>query len=120
MLIEEFPESDLADDSLYNIGLCYYRMKQFGLAINTFQQVIHNYPDSTISVLGNKNESGMTAAKCYYSILLSHIAMGNKTLAMKVATQLGQFSDNTFVIINNEKKTYSELARIALEANKSN
>jgi len=119
MLIEEFPENDLADDALYNIGLCYFRMKQYGLAIETFQQVIYNYPGSTISALENKNESGMTAATCYYSILLSHIAMGNKAMADEAACQLEQFSDNTFVIINNEKKTYSELAHMALQTNMS-
>jgi TolA-binding protein len=33
MLIDEYPQSDLADDALYNVGLCYFKMKQMELAI---------------------------------------------------------------------------------------
>jgi TolA-binding protein len=64
MLVNEFPESDLADDSLYNVGLCYFKLKQFEMAIETFEQVLSIYPEATISNLSNENIFGKTAAKC--------------------------------------------------------
>lgn len=44
MLVDEFPQSDLADDALYNVGLCYFKLKQFEQAkeiidtLKTFDQ----------------------------------------------------------------------------------
>jgi len=117
MLVEEFPESDLADDALYNVGLCYFKMNQFEMAIETFQQDIYNYPDATISALDIGDAVGMTAAKCYYSIVLCHLALGKIELAIKATAQLDQFSENTYVLADNQNKTYAELADHALKAN---
>ena len=116
MLAEEFPESDLADDALYNVGLCYFKMKQFEMAIETFQQDIHNYPDATISLLDVGNSVGKTAAKCYYSIVLANLALGRVKMAKEIALQLDLFSEDTYVIVDNHKKTYAELAVFALRS----
>lgn len=113
MLINEFPESNLADDALYNVGLCYFKMKQFEMAIEVFYQVIFDYPDAEISEL--ENEFGKTAAKCYYSIFLSHLALGQKKKAIEIISKLKIFSNNTYVIVNNERKTYSELSDMILQ-----
>ena len=40
-LIDEFPDSDLADDALLNTGICYYAMNQFE-KINQFQELWGN------------------------------------------------------------------------------
>jgi TolA-binding protein len=50
-LVAEFPDSDLSDDALLNIGLCYYSMSQFEKSIESLNHVIQLYPDATISTL---------------------------------------------------------------------
>ena len=39
-LVDEFPASDLADDALFNIGLCYYEMNQFQKSIEVLEEMI--------------------------------------------------------------------------------
>jgi tol-pal system protein YbgF len=41
---ENFPDSPLADNSLYWIGECYYSQKKFEQAIEQFNDLIFNYP----------------------------------------------------------------------------
>ena len=115
MLIEESPESELADDAMHNIGLCYFKMNQFELAIDTFNQTISSYPGATISVYDHENAVGMTAAKCYYGIFLCYLALGERDLAVETKAQLVKFSENTYVLTENQKKTYTELADHALK-----
>jgi len=115
MLVEESPESDLADDALYNVGMCYFRMNQYELAIETFNQVISSYPEATISLYDHENAVGITAAKCYYGIFLCYLILGQRDLAIETKAQLKQFSENTYVLTDNQKKTYSELADHALK-----
>jgi tetratricopeptide (TPR) repeat protein len=115
MLVEESPERDLADDALHNIGLCYFKMNQFELAIDTFNQTISSYPGATISVYDHENAVGLTAAKCYYGIILCYLALGKRELAIEIKTQLDQFSENTYVLTGNQKITYAELADHALK-----
>jgi len=110
MLIDEFAQSDLADDALYNIGLCYFKMKQFELAIEIFNQVITNYPDANISALDNGNEFGLISAKCFYGIFLSHLALGKVKKAELVINELKSFNKNTYVIVENEKRSYKDLS----------
>ncbi len=40
-----FPESGLADNALYWIGMCYYTQKKYTEAINTFNDLINKYKD---------------------------------------------------------------------------
>ena len=110
MLIDEYPQSDLADDALYNVGLCYFNMKQFEQAIETFNQVITNYPNAKISALEKGNEFGLTAAKCYYGMFSSQLALGNIDDAEAVIKELKPFNANTYIIINNEKQSYETLS----------
>jgi len=76
-LVDEFPESDLADDALLNVGLCYYEMNQFAQAIEILEHVIVLHPEATISVIGGGNEFGRTAGKAYYLIVQCYIGLGN-------------------------------------------
>jgi tol-pal system protein YbgF len=43
--IRNFPESGLADNSLYWIGECYYAKKKYQDAINTFNELLNKYKD---------------------------------------------------------------------------
>jgi tol-pal system protein YbgF len=43
--IRNFPESGLADNSLYWIGECYYAKKKYQDAINTFNELLSKYKD---------------------------------------------------------------------------
>ena len=44
MYREQFPESPLADNSLYWIGECYFSQKKYERAIEQFNELILNYP----------------------------------------------------------------------------
>lgn len=111
VLVNEYPNSDLADDALFNIGLCYLKMKQLEQAIEAFNQVIINYPDATISSLDNANEFGKTAAKCHYGIFQCFILLGKKEEAQKEIEKIKPFNQNTYVIIEERKVSFEELAK---------
>jgi uncharacterized protein YlzI (FlbEa/FlbD family) len=113
-LIKEFKDSELVDDALYNIGLCYFNMNQFERAIELFQKVIHQYPDATISILDGGNEFGKTAAKCYFGMMNCFLGMGRYDLALDVLNALDEFPDSYIVIDSGKKRTFKELAEKAL------
>ncbi|MFH1673230.1 MAG: tol-pal system protein YbgF [Pseudomonadota bacterium] len=43
--VEKYPEHDLADNSQYWIGECYYAIKDYQSALQAFKKVIEKYPD---------------------------------------------------------------------------
>ena len=45
-LIDKYPDSDIADDAMYNIALCYFHIFQFNKSIETIQKMIEIYPDA--------------------------------------------------------------------------
>jgi tetratricopeptide (TPR) repeat protein len=110
MLIDEFPESDLADDALYNVGLCYFKLKQFEQAIETFNQVIINYPDATISVLDNGNEFGKTAAKCHYGCFQCYLLLNEIDNAEAEILKLKSYNQSTYIIVDNKKVSFEHIA----------
>jgi len=114
-LIDEFPESDLADDAYYNIGLCYYNLRQFEKAISTFQYLITTYPEGGISVLEGGKEFGKTAAKAYYGILNCCLGLGKSDEAEKLIPVIRNYNSSTYLLINNEKTTFEELAKKSLK-----
>jgi len=118
MLIDEYPQSDLADDALYNVGLCYFKMKQFEQAIETFNQVITNYPDATISALDNGNEFGLTAAKCLLGIFNCYFINGKTEDAKKIIEELKSYDNNSYLRINDEKRSFKEIAINTLKIRK--
>ena len=120
-LIKEFPESELCDDAEFNIGLCYFNMIQFGKAIESFEKVIYTYPDSTISILEGDNEFGKTAAKSYYAIINCYLAQGNIEIAEMTLEKLDdkKFIDS-YIIQNDNKISYLELAKKIIEQYKKN
>jgi tetratricopeptide (TPR) repeat protein len=111
VIIDEYPNSDLADDALFNIGLCYFKIKQLQQAIEAFNQVIINYPDASISSLDNANEFGKTAAKCHYGIFQCFLLLGKDEEAQKEFKKLKPFNQNTYILIGGEKVSFEELAK---------
>ena len=93
-LVDDFPESDLADDALYNIGLCYYEMNQFQKSIEVLEEMIDKYPDATITALENGNEFGKTSAKAYYLIVQCYIGLDNIKKAESYIPILKQYRND--------------------------
>ena len=61
-LVENYPNSELVDDALFNVGLCYFNLGHYEKAIQEFENLITNFPDATISVLEGGDEYGMPLA----------------------------------------------------------
>jgi tetratricopeptide (TPR) repeat protein len=113
-LIIEYPESDLADDALYNIGFCYYEMNQFQMSIQILEEMIGKYPDATITAIEGGNAFGKTAAKAYYLIVQCHIGNKNIKKAESIIPILDKHSD-TFILNNEEKIYFSDLAQQSIK-----
>ena len=90
-LVNEFPESDLADDAMYNTGLCYYEMNQFQKSIEMLEEMIDKYPNATITVLEKGDEFGKTAAKAYYLIVQCYIGLDDIQKAESYIPILDQY-----------------------------
>ena len=114
-LLSKFPDSELVDDALYNIGLCYFNMSQFDKAIFYFNKCINDYPDGTISVLVGGNEYGHTAAKCHYAIMNCHLALGKIDDAKRALNNMANYPDSYFQLENDDKLTYEQLAKNAFQ-----
>ena len=113
-LVDEFPESDLADDALYNIGLCYYEMNQLQKCIEVLEEMIEKYPDATITALENENEFGKTAAKAHYLIVLCYIGLNDIQEAESYIPILKEYND-TYFIKDDQKITFAQLAADSIE-----
>lgn len=111
-LIHLFPESDLVDDAYFNIGLCYFRMNHFEQAIDSYNIVINDYPDSTISDL-EFSESGKTAAKCHYAILNCYLAL-NLLEEAKSELEKAKKYDKSFVIHEGQEISFYNLCQRAI------
>lgn len=114
-LLSKFPDSELVDDALYNIGLCYFNMSQFDKAIFYFNKCINDYPDGTISVLIGGNEYGHTAAKCHYAIMNCHLALGKIDDAKIALNNMANYPDSYVQLENDDKLTYEQLANNAFQ-----
>jgi len=113
-IIDDFPDSDLADDAMYNTGLCYYEMSQFQKAIEILEELIKTYPNATITALENGNEFGRTAAKAYYLIVQCYIGLGDIQKSKTYIPILDEYT-NTYVIRNSEKYSFAQLAKDAID-----
>lgn len=109
ILVDEFPDSELADDALYNIGLCYFEMNHFLKAIETYNQVINNYPDAIISILEGGKEFGKTAAKCHYAILNCYLALNELDNAKKELDKLKKYTES-YILVEEREVAFFELA----------
>jgi tetratricopeptide (TPR) repeat protein len=114
-LIIQFPDSELVDDAIYNIGLCYFNLNHFDNAITYFSKCIDEFPDGTISVLTGGNEYGRTAAKCYYAVMNCYLALGKINDAKIALNKLANYPDSYVQLENDEKITYEKLASKAFQ-----
>ena len=114
-LVNDYPESDLADDAMYNIGLCYYQMNQFQKCIEVLEEMIKKFPDATITALESGDDFGKTAAKAYYLIVQCYIGLGDIQKAESYIPILENYP-NTYVIKNSEKISFAQLAKDAINA----
>jgi tetratricopeptide (TPR) repeat protein len=113
-LIHQYPESDLVDDAYFNIGLCYFEMNHFVKAIEIYNLVINDYPDSTISSLEDRGESGKTAAKCHYAILNCFLALNNLKEATIELEKVKNYTES-FVKLDDKRITFYQLALHSLK-----
>ena len=114
-LIDQFPESELVDDSYFNMGLCFFNMNQFDKAKESFEFVISNYPDSTISILDGGNEFGRTAAKCYLGIINCFLGMDDLNSATAILEHLAEYTDSFMQHSNGEKELFHSIGEKAIE-----
>jgi TolA-binding protein len=114
LLIKKFPDSELVDDSIFNIGLCYFNMNQFERSIEGFDSVISNHPNATISILDGGNEYGRTAAKCYLGIINCHLGLGNIDIARSFLKVLQNYTDSYILHPNGEKELFYSIAEKAI------
>ena len=105
-LIENYPQSELVDDAYFNIGLCYFHLNQIPRAIDSFNVVIDEYPDSTISVLNETNEYGKTPAKCWLCKIHCYLKTDNLDDARKCLRQLEHFPDSYIVVESVTQMTF--------------
>jgi tetratricopeptide (TPR) repeat protein len=112
-LVDEFPESDLADDALYNIGLCYFEMNQLQKSIEVLEEMIEKYPDATITALESGNDFGKTTAKAYYLIVQCYIGLGDIQKAESYIPILKNYT-NTYVVRDSKNYSFFQLAKNAI------
>jgi tol-pal system protein YbgF len=74
--LRAFPNSDLADNSQYWLGECYYDRKDFAQAVREFRRVIERYPN------GNKVPDALL------KIGFSYLALGSVEAGKQTLTQL--------------------------------
>lgn len=112
-LINEFPQSALADDAMYNIGLCYYEMNQFEKAISILQNMNDFYPDATITAIDANNEFGETAAKAYLLMVNCYLAEGKVAKAQEIIPMIEKYP-NSYVMNEDERISFAQLANQAM------
>ena len=71
-----YPASDLADNSQYWLGECYYDRKDFGQAVREFRRVIERYPN------GNKVPDALL------KVGFSYLSLGSTEAGKQTLTQL--------------------------------
>ncbi len=114
MLVDEFPQSDLADDAYYNMGMCYFYINQPKDAIESFENVIASYPDATITELESEKEFGKTAAKAYYGMVNCYLGSNNLEEAEKIVDLLKPYNENSYIVVESKRTTYESLAKQAI------
>lgn len=112
-LVRGFPESELADDAVYNIALCNFELNQFERAIERLKALIADYPDATITDVGGGNEHGRTAAKAYLLLLNCHLALGRLERSKEIVPLLEEYP-TSFVVVNGEGVPFSDLGKSAI------
>lgn len=113
-IAQQYPEHELADDALYNAGLCYFQLDAFTNAIAIFGELIRNYPEATIYPDSQQREFGKTAAKALYALINCYLGLNQIDLAQDVLKRLDQYQDAYVLSGMNEPITFKRLAEMAI------
>ncbi len=82
--IEQFPGTDLTDDALDYLGLCYIREKEYALASAQFDRLLRDFPTSPL-----QPDALLELARC--DDLQSHPAPLDQTETERALTRYNQF-----------------------------
>ncbi|WDF55450.1 tetratricopeptide repeat protein [Mucilaginibacter sp. KACC 22063] len=113
---QSYPEHELADDAMFNAGMCYFHLNSFEHAIAVFEEVIEKYPDAQIHEFEGGNSYGKTAAKCHYAILNSYLGLSKFEDAEAQLAKLNLYPDAYELSPLGEKFSYEELGNKALQS----
>jgi tetratricopeptide (TPR) repeat protein len=116
-LVAGWPDDELADDALYNVGACYLAMNQFSQAAEAFQTVLDKYPDATIA--GDENggrESGRTGAKAWLGLVSARLGLGDLAGAKTACEALEGYDDSKIHPAPGIERTFHDVAAALLVA----
>lgn len=90
-LAENFPNSDYADDALFEKGRSYIQIENRGKALNTFQELLQKYPESSyapsagneIALLYYQGRNIEEAIKAYKNVILHYPGSEQANVAMR-------------------------------------
>lgn len=114
-ITDNYPDDELADDALYNAGLCNFHMNSFGIAIHIFNDTIARYPEATIHHYDHGNEFGRTAAKCHYSIVNCYLGLGDIEKAQAELPKLESYTDSYVITPIGQQISFRQLAESAIK-----
>jgi len=111
----EYFQDELADDALFNAGMCYFHLNLFEQAIKTFKQVIDTYPEAEIYQYEGCTSFGKTAAKCHYANLNCYLGLKQVDEALKELDKLKSYTESSYELTPlGEKISYTSLGQKAL------
>ncbi len=93
-VVDRWPDHELADDALYNLGACWLAINQFGRAAEVFREVLKRYPDATIEDSDGAGEQGRTAAKALLGLIAANLGLGDVGQARLAATKLEAYPES--------------------------
>ena len=115
-VVDRWPDDDLADDALYNVGACYLAMNQFGHAAETFREVIQRYPKATISSANGRSETGRTAAKALLGLVAANLGLGDAAAAKQACSELEPYVDSKVVMPGGLERSFHDIGVALLAA----
>lgn len=116
-VVERWPDHELADDALFNVGACYLALNQFGRAASSFERLLSAYPDATIASDENGGtETGRTAAKAYLGLVSAHLGKGDLAGARAACAKLEDYGDSKLHPAPGVERTYHDVAESLLAA----
>lgn len=114
---DSWPEHDLADDALYNVGACYLALNQFQRAAETFDEVLSRYPEATIAAEGNGGrESGPTAAKAWLGLVSARLGLGDLGGAEAAQAEVARYEDAVVRPAPGIERTFAEIGASLIRA----
>ena len=115
-VVDRWPEDELADDALYNLGACYLAMSQYTRASELFKQVISKYPNAMIHVGDGGRESGRTAAKAWLALVATHLGQGDVSAAEAASAMLADYTDSKVMSSPGMERSFHDIAKSLLSA----